>query len=67
LQIAGKFCFLNPGQFSLQGPDSYGMEECKMSHSWAWKTFPAFGNAKGSPSRNPKSFLAWVNVKKIYR
>jgi hypothetical protein len=44
---AGKFWSLEPGQNSLQEPDFYGMEECKMSHSGDRKTFPAFGNAKG--------------------
>jgi hypothetical protein len=44
---SGKFWSLEPGQVSLQGPDFYGMEECKMSHSRDRKTFPAFGNVKG--------------------
>ncbi len=34
------------GKVSLQRPDFYGMEECKMSHSRDRKTFQAFGNAK---------------------
>jgi hypothetical protein len=43
----GKFWSLEPGQVSLQRPDFYDMEECKMSQSGDWKTFPAFGNSKG--------------------
>jgi hypothetical protein len=38
---AGKFWSLEPGQVSLQGPDFYGMEDGKMSHSGDRKTFPA--------------------------
>jgi hypothetical protein len=62
-----KFWSLEPGQVSLQGPDIYGMEKCKMSHSRDQKTFPAFRNEKGlsSPSWDLKSFLTWGNVKKI--
>ncbi len=44
---AGKFWSLEPGKVSLQGPDFYGMEECKMPYSRDRKTFPSFGNAKG--------------------
>jgi hypothetical protein len=44
---AGKFWSLELCKVSLQRPDFYGMEECKMSHSRDRKTFPAFGNAKG--------------------
>ncbi len=44
---ARKFWSLELGKVSLQRPDFYGMEECKMSHSRDRKTFPAFGNAKG--------------------
>jgi hypothetical protein len=44
---AWKFWSLEPGQVSLQGPDFYGMEQCKMSHSGDRKILPAFGNAKG--------------------
>jgi hypothetical protein len=38
---------LEPGQVSLQEPDFYGMEECKISHYRDRKTVLAFVNAKG--------------------
>jgi hypothetical protein len=44
---ARKFWSLELDKVSLQRPDFYGMEECKMSHSRDRKTFPAFRNAKG--------------------
>ncbi len=43
---AGKFWSLELGKVSLQRPDFYGMEECKMSHSRDRKIFLAYGNAK---------------------
>ncbi len=39
-----KFWSFEAGRVSLQGPDFYGREECKMSYS---RDRPAFGNAKG--------------------
>jgi hypothetical protein len=39
----------------LQGPEFSGTGECKRLSSRDRKIFPAFGNAKGYASRDPKS------------
>jgi hypothetical protein len=53
---ARKIWSLEPGQVFLQGPDFYGMEACKMSHSWDRKTFQTSGNEKGLLAGTRKFF-----------
>jgi hypothetical protein len=47
------------------GPDFYGMEECKMSHSRDRKTFRHLGMQKVS-FQGPEEFSAMGNMNKIY-
>ena len=64
---------LEPGQVFLQGPDFYGMEACKISHSWDRKTFQASGSAKGLLAGTRRFFWhgecekdLWVAGKKFW-
>jgi hypothetical protein len=51
-------------QVFLQRPDFYGMEACKMSHSWDWKTFQASESAKG-PLAGTEDFSDMGECEKI--
>ncbi len=62
---AGKFWSLELGKVSLQRPDFYGMEECKMSHSRdRGRLFRHLGMQKVS-FQGPEKFSAMGNVNKI--